>query len=149
MTPDVKSCSLRTNLAAVAKVMWDADCGAVPVIDDRGKVAGMITDRDICIAAATRPGRESEISAADVVSGTVHTCAPSDDVRTAIETMKRQQVRRLPVVGNDGRLAGIVSIQDIVTLARPNKSTDIRAEDVLEALVAITAPSRRRELASA
>ena len=55
MTSDVKTCSLDTNLAAAAKIMWDSDCGAVPVTDERGRVVGVITDRDICIAAATRP----------------------------------------------------------------------------------------------
>ena len=49
MTTDVKRCSPDTNLAAAAKIMWEADCGAVPVTDERGHVIGVITDRDICI----------------------------------------------------------------------------------------------------
>lgn len=149
MTSDVKSCGLQTNLAAAAQIMWDADCGAVPVIDDRGKVVGIITDRDICIAAATRSRSESEIPVADVVSGRLHVCAPGDDVRTALDTMKKRQVRRLPVVGRDRRLIGIVSIHDIAAQARANKSSDIRVEDVLETLVAIGAPSRARTTVSA
>jgi CBS domain-containing protein len=149
MTSDVKSCSLRTNLAAAAKIMWDADCGAVPVLDDRGQVVGVITDRDICIAAATRPSTEADIAVADVISRTLYACAPDDEVRAAMEKMKKQQVRRLPVIGNNGRLVGIVSIHDIAVQARPNKSSDIRAEDVLDTLIGITAPSRPRAMASA
>jgi CBS domain-containing protein len=142
MTSDVKSCTLDTNLATVAKIMWEADCGAVPVTDDRGKVVGVITDRDICIAAATRPRGEGEIPVREVISQRVHTCTPADDVRAALETMKTQQVRRLPVVAQDGRLSGIVTIHDIALQTRPNRGSSIPAQDVLETFVAITAPSR-------
>ena len=55
MTTDVKSCSSDTNLAAAASRMWEGDCGALPVVDDDGKFIGMIADRDICMAVATRP----------------------------------------------------------------------------------------------
>src|SRR5262245_15334249 len=61
MTSDVKTCSLDTDLASAAKIMWEEDCGAVPVTDGGGSVIGMITDRDICIAAATRPQAEGQI----------------------------------------------------------------------------------------
>src|SRR5262245_11710178 len=65
MTTDVKRCSPETNLAAAAKIMWEGDCGAVPVTDERDHVVGVITDRDICIAAATRPRTEGEIPVKD------------------------------------------------------------------------------------
>lgn len=149
MTSDVKHCSLDTNLAAAAKIMWEGDCGAVPVTDDQGKVVGMITDRDICIAGATRSRAAGEIAVRDVISRTLHACAPGDDVRAAMDTMKRQQVRRLPVTGQDGRLAGIVSIHDIALQARPSKGSDVRVEDVLDTFIAITAPARPHLAASA
>lgn len=143
MTSDVKCCGLDTNLAAAAKIMWEGDCGAIPVTDD-GKVVGVITDRDICIAGATRSRAEGEIPVRDVISKTVYACAPSDDVRAALETMKTQRVRRLPVVGRDGRLTGIVSIHDIALQARSDRGTDIPAADVLDTFIAITAPSSAR-----
>jgi CBS domain-containing protein len=141
MTSDVKRCSLDTNLAAAAKIMWEADCGAVPVTDDHGKVVGVITDRDICIAGATRSSAEGEIPVRDVISKSLHACTPGDDVRAAMETMKLQQVRRLPVIGHDGRLVGIISIHDVALQARSGKGAHIPAEDVLETFIAITAPS--------
>ena len=144
MTSDVKYCSLDTNLAAAAKIMWEDDCGAVPVTDDRGKVVGMITDRDICIAGATRPRPEGEIPVRDLVSKSLYACRPGDDVRTAMETMKSQQVRRLPVIGQDVRLTGIVSIHDIALQTLARKGADIPAEDVLDTFIAITAPSQPR-----
>ena len=143
MTTDVKQCGLETNLAAAAKIMWEGDCGAVPVTDERGWVVGVITDRDICIAAATRPRTEGEIPVKDVISGPVYTCAPSDDVRAALETMKSRKVRRLPVVEQGGRLTGIVSIHDIAVQSR-NRSADVSADSVLDAFIAITAPAPAR-----
>jgi CBS domain-containing protein len=140
MTSDVKSCGLDTNLATAAKIMWESDCGAIPVTDEQGKVVGVITDRDICIAAATRSRTEGEIPVQDVISSIVYTCTPSDDVRAALDTMKNRKVRRLPVVGHDGRLSGIVSIHDIASQARSTKSSDISPEAVIETLVAITVP---------
>jgi CBS domain-containing protein len=148
MTSDVKSCSLDTNLATAAKIMWESDCGAVPVTDDGGKVVGVITDRDICIAGATRDRTEGEIPVREVISRTLYACTPGDDVRAVLDTMKAEQVRRLPVVGQDGRLTGIVSIHDIAAEARPNKNSGLRPEEVLDTFIAITAPQRERMIAS-
>jgi CBS domain-containing protein len=144
MTTDVKCCSLDTNLAAAAKIMWEDDCGSVPVTDNQGKVVGVITDRDICIAAATRSRTEGEIPVRDVISKTLHTCTPGEDIRAALATMKQQKVRRLPVLGYDGRPVGIVSINDIVLHTTSGKGTEIPAEDVLEAFKSIGAHSTRR-----
>ena len=141
MTTDVKRCTLETNLAATAKIMWEGDCGAVPVTDERDRVVGVITDRDICIAAATRPRTEGEIPVRDVISKALYTCAPGDDVRAALETMKARKIRRLPVVEQGGRLVGIVSIHDIALLSR-SRNADVSADSVLDAFIAITAPAQ-------
>ena len=141
MTSDVKSCGPETNLAAAAKIMWEDDCGAVPVTDDTGHVIGVITDRDICIAGATRARAEGEIPVQDVISKVVYTCAASDDVRQALETMRLRKVRRLPVVDQSGRLTGIVSVHDIALEARSKKGLDIAPEAVLDTFIAITAPA--------
>ena len=141
MTSGVQSCGLDTNLAATAKIMWEEDCGAVPVTDQEGVVVGVITDRDICIASATRSRLDADITVRDVISDTLYTCAPSDDARAALETMRQRKVRRLPVVDAGGHLAGIVSIHDLAIHARSAKGADVPAEAVLETFVAITAPT--------
>ena len=141
MTTDVKRCTPDTNLAAAARIMWEGDCGAVPVTDERGHVVGVITDRDICIAAATRSRTEGEIAVKDVISNAAYTCGPGDDVRAALETMKARKVRRLPVVEQGGRLVGIVSIHDIAEQSR-NRTGDLSPDSVLDALIAITAPAQ-------
>jgi CBS domain-containing protein len=141
MTSDVKCCGPETNLAAAAKIMWEEDCGSVPVTDEHGKVIGVITDRDICIAGATRSRAEGEIPVQEVISPTVYTCSPGDDVRLALDTMKTRKVRRLPVVDQRGELAGIVSISDIAMHARAGRNAEVPPDAVLDTLISIATPS--------
>ena len=84
MTDGVQTCSPDDLLHRSAQIMWEGDCGAIPVIDERGAVVGMITDRDICIAAATRSRMEGDIPVQEVISKTLYTCTPGDDVRAAL-----------------------------------------------------------------
>ena len=139
MTQDVLFCDLETNLAAVTQMLWQADCGALPVMDSNGRIHGMITDRDICIALGTRNVRSSELKAADVVGHEVFTCAPQDDIHQALKTMRVHKVRRLPVIDHEGQLAGILSLNEVVLrshrLAR--KPGDLSYEDVATTLKAI------------
>ncbi len=67
MTSEVKSCRPETNMAEAAVIMLDYDCGALPVVNNENKVIGMITDRDIAIAAATKGRLASEISVSEVI----------------------------------------------------------------------------------
>src|SRR5207249_11540387 len=69
MTSPAVFCRPEANLAAVAALMWDKDCGALPVVSEDGKVTGMITDRDICVALGTRNKRASEVTVRDVIYG--------------------------------------------------------------------------------
>lgn len=114
MTTGVATCQPDTDLAAVAKLMWDHDCGIVPVVDAAGRVAGVVTDRDICIASATRGLPPERISAAQAMNSPVRACLPGDTIADALAEMKRFQVRRVPVIAADGTLQGIVSLNDIV-----------------------------------
>jgi len=139
-TSAVKSCGRDTDLATVAKMMWDGDCGAVPVVSDDHKVIGMITDRDICIAAATRSRAPSEIRARDVITGNgIHAVKSDDDVRVALRTMRKHRVRRLPVVDHQQRLSGILSINDLALRASPGLPDGVPAQEFLETLQAICA----------
>ena len=128
MTTDVATCRPETNLAIVAKLMWDKDCGFVPVVDAAGKVAGVITDRDICIASATRRLLPDQITAVQAMRRPpIHTIQPEDTIEKALSTMKQFQVRRLPAVAADGTLKGVVSMNDIV-LASQRKEGPAPAE---------------------
>lgn len=141
-TFEVKSCTADTDLATAAKTMWDGDCGVVPVVNDQDQVIGMVTDRDICIAAATRASRPGDIRVSDVMSRDVAVCRADDDVRAALNTMKEQRVRRLPVLNGEGRLAGILSMNDVVMRAGCRPGAEVSGEAFLETMKAICARSR-------
>lgn len=141
MTSDVQCCGPDTNLGAAAKMMWDSDCGALPVLNVQGQVVSVVTDRDICMAAATKNKPASDITVWETVSGKAHTCQLSDDVHTALDIMKREKVRRLPVVDEDGVLQGIVAMNDFVLLAgeaKGAKAPAVTCEDVVRTMKAIS-----------
>ncbi len=125
MTSAVKACGPETNLAEAVKLMWELDCGVLPVVTSDGKVFGMITDRDICVAIATRGQTADRMVVSDVTADKAYTCAPDDEATAALQTMKSQRVRRLPVVDVEGRLKGILSLNDVVTHAGAASSTEI------------------------
>jgi len=128
MTRDVGTCRPEDDLNRVAKVMWDRDCGVVPVVDLADHVVGMITDRDACMAAYTKGAVLGAIRVGDAMAQQVFSCRTDDDVADAAATMQRQRVRRLPVLDGDGRFVGIVSLND---LARRSAKESTRGSDVL------------------
>src|SRR5215475_10539494 len=145
MTRNVCTCRPESSLAQVAALMWDHDCGAMPVVDDMNRVMGMITDRDIAIAAATKGRRATDINVGEVMSGNVYACARNEDVKSALKTMRRERVRRLPVIDSDGRLAGILSVNDIVLRAEDAKgrqAPEIPYDDVMSTFKAVCEHSK-------
>jgi CBS domain-containing protein len=146
-TSNVKAASPDTDLAIVAKMMWDGDCGAIPVVNDERKVIGMITDRDIAIAAATRAKTPAEIRAGDVITNHgVHAVKPDDDVRVALRAMRKHKVRRLPVIDQQQHLAGIVSINDLAINASSTLPDSVPAQEFLETFQAICAHEKKSAL---
>lgn len=146
MVRKVAVCRPENNLAEVAAMMWDERCGSLPVVDSLGNVASMITDRDICIALGTRNVRASELQVQDVSLPRVFNCRAKEDVLLALQTMTSQNVRRLPVVDDDGKLIGILSIDDLLLQSdkRQNES-GISDKDVVNA-VKVILKSRSRGL---
>jgi CBS domain-containing protein len=143
MTRNVKFCSPRSSLAQVAALMWDYDCGVMPVVDDDNSVIGVITDRDIAIAAATQSRLTTEIDVGEVMSGNVYACAEDEDIKSALHTMRREKVRRLPVINSEGKLAGILSLNDVVLRAEESGSgRGITYEDVMSTFKDICEHSR-------
>lgn len=118
---DVRSCRPESNLATAAMVMWEMDCGVVPVVDAKNKVVGVVTDRDICMAVATRPLLASQILVEHLMRGPLHTCRLDDDIKAAVRTMAGSAVRRLPVLNDAGELAGVLSVTDVVMAAKDSK----------------------------
>ncbi len=136
MNKEPQCCGPETNLAAAAELMWSHDCGVLPVVED-GKLAGIITDRDICIALGTRNRLAADMTVKDAATGEVQTCTPDDDIHTAMGIMRRAKIRRLPVVSDGGKLEGIVALNDLV-LAADRKHGEIDYEEVMNTMKAVS-----------
>jgi CBS domain-containing protein len=139
MTHGVRTVRPQDSLAAAAKAMWDGDCGALPVVDGE-RVAAMLTDRDICMAAYTQGRQLAEIPVATAMSKRLVTCRANDAVGVAEARMREHQVRRLPVIDARQRLVGILSLNDIALLAAEESARgqrEVTAEEVGATLAAI------------
>ena len=140
MTKDVQTCRPETNLADAAMRMWRNDCGALPVVADGEKVIGIITDRDICMAGATKHRDQASIRVEEVISGKVYGCSPDVDIHEALKIMRKNQVRRLPIIrAEDGKLVGILSLNDVVLQEQGGAKAVLSAEDVEQTMRAICA----------
>jgi CBS domain-containing protein len=115
--------------------MWDFDVGALPVVDDAGRLVGIITDRDICLAGVTHGRASSERVVSVVMAREVLSCAPDEPMGVLVDKMRRHQVRRLPIM-DGGRLVGIVSLIDLA-LAAARGDVGLSFEEVCRTLAAI------------
>ena len=111
MTHDPQTVDLGDTLAEAARVMREADVGPVLVLDD-GRVAGILTDRDIVVRAIADGRDPQSTPVREACSADVVTLSPDQDLDEAIRLMRERDVRRLPVV-QDGRPAGILSLGDL------------------------------------
>ncbi len=126
--------------------MWDHDCGCAPVVDGHGRLVGIVTDRDICMAAYTQGVSIAAIPVERVMSARVVTCARGDDLETALGLMRTHEIHRLPVADSRGRLVGILSLTDLVNYSGRDSAAPA---DAIEIAATISAIRRRRELAAA
>jgi CBS domain-containing protein len=139
MSTDVKSCREETDLATVVRMMWEGDCGIVPVVDDQLHVTGVITDRDICVAAGTRSLDPARIRVSEAMARNVATCLEDADAHTALRALKEHRVRRLPIVNRQNRLVGVLSVNDLAMRADLRQGAAVPAEEFLETLRVICA----------
>lgn len=138
MKRDVTFCTPETDLAAIAALMWQSDCGVIPIMSGE-RIEGILTDRDVCIALGTRDVPAHTVSAREVGVREVFTCAPDDDVQQALKIMRAHKVRRLPVLNGGGRMVGILSLNEVLRWAHQTarKPADITYEDILNTMKAI------------
>ena len=122
MTIDVGYCHPEDNLTRAAQIMWEKDCGIVPVVSAEKHLLGVITDRDAAIAAATRNRRTSSIKAGEMKFRPVKSCTGEDDVKDVLKRMRKYKIRRLCVTNQDKELLGIISLSDILLKAGEKKS---------------------------
>src|SRR5579864_1151472 len=113
MTTNVRKCFMSDSLATAAQLMWDHDCGCVPVLNEHAQLVGMLTDRDICMAAFFQGVPISGVKVSAVMSRQLFDCTSDDDLSVAERIMRDKKVRRLPVLNEEGRLVGLLSLSDI------------------------------------
>lgn len=118
-------CSPTDPISNVAQLMIDRDCGEIPVCDNAGKPIGVITDRDIaCRAVASSKDPDATI-AQDIMSNPVFTAKPTDDLDKCCQEMEQHMIRRIPVIDDQGRCCGIVSLSDIAQQADARKAEEV------------------------
>ena len=117
MTRDPACCELGDTAAGAARIMRAEDVGAVPVCMNRQtrKLVGIVTDRDIAVYVVAKGRDPNHTQVASVMTRNPFTCRPEDDLETALDVMESHQVRRIPVVDEDGRLVGIIAQADVAT----------------------------------
>jgi CBS domain-containing protein len=133
MVHDPQCCRPDDDLATVANVMWDLDCGCVPIVGDARHIVGMITDRDACMAALLNGKPLHELRASAVMAREVVTAKLGERVHDVMDKMRKAKVRRVPVTDQDGKVVGIVSMHDVARAAMREKRRffpAIRLKDV-------------------
>jgi CBS domain-containing protein len=131
MVGEVIACSPDDMLNRAAQIMWENDCGCVPVVDRAARLVAMLTDRDVCMAAYTRGGTLKDIRVSAAMSNELFACRPDDDLPSAMKMMRDRQVRRIPVSDDKGRLVGVLSLNDVARAIARKAVTKAAAADTL------------------
>jgi CBS domain-containing protein len=134
------TCSASDALDVAAKKMWEYDCGVLPVADSEGKLCGVLTDRDICMAAYTKNMLLRDIPIRDVMTRDVVRCGAGDNVHVSEQLMRMRQVRRIPIVDVEERILGVLSMNDIARRAARTPNDDVSEHEVVDTLAAICQP---------
>lgn len=114
---DVATCHLETPLRQVGQLMQERSCGAIPVVDHKGRVVGMVTDRDMALALAASEHPPTRMYAGDILTRPAHSILRTATLAEALKAMHLHRVRRMPVVDPDGTLCGLLSLTDLILAA--------------------------------
>jgi CBS domain-containing protein len=141
MTRNPRVCSIKDSLEHAAQIMWENDCGCVPVVDGDGRTVGVITDRDICMAAYTQGAALWQMPVGLAASRSVVSVRENDPIETAQELMREHRIRRLPVVDGEGHPIGILSMNDVARRAQVGHCYNgLSGDTVARTLAAICTP---------
>jgi CBS domain-containing protein len=117
MSRRVVTCRTQDDLSQVARQMWDKDLGCLPVVDGEDRIVGIVTDRDLCMGAYIKGRALHDLVVSACMQRELHTCRPEDGIDLALGLMAERQIRRLPVVTADGKIAGTISLADAARAA--------------------------------
>lgn len=141
MHPGAVTCRHTDTLDKAATCMRDHDCGAIPVVDERDHLVGIVTDRDITLTALARGTALREIEVREAMTKQVAVVHPGDDIQEAERQMSRHQVRRVPVLDDDDHVVGMVALADLALHAdKSNVRNDLNRDAVGAVVTAISEP---------
>lgn len=144
MTTDTVTCYQDEALSSIAHKMFCGDFGAVPVLDDFDRPVAMITDRDICMTVMFKNKQPDNLYARDVTSQAIISCSPKWEVKQALKLMRKEKIRRLPVVDDDAKIVGILSLSDIASgAAFGRKKGELKQMDFIDTFKSIAEPHMR------
>jgi CBS domain-containing protein len=145
MTVGLRTCTTTDRLNVAARIMWEEDCGAVPVVDQLDQpslLLGIVTDRDLAMACYTQGKSPEQLSVTNAMSKLVHSVRPDAPLSEAIATMKLYKVRRIPVLTESGHLLGLISVSDLLRGIPAQRQGSALEAALVDALIAISAKSR-------
>ena len=146
MTSPAVTCHINDTLNVAARLMWDHDCGAIPVVRDDGKLAGIVTDRDICMAAYTQGRPLSAIPISSVMSEHVVSAHRDDKLGAIEQLMMKHQIRRIPIVDDGDTPIGMLTLNDLaIESARPNTRIKNAVSKIAQTLAAVCQPRTQRQ----
>ena len=151
MTKQVSTCGPDDTLERAAQLMWDHDCGCIPVCagEGRRKTVGIITDRDICMSALFQGKALRDLHVADAMAKTVRTCRPESSLVEAEQTMREARIRRLPVLDKNGDLVGMITLADLAREADREQTSprqEVTGDEVGATLASICKPAISEQL---
>lgn len=146
MTKAVWTCRADEPMSAAARLMWEHDIGAVPVLGEDEKIVGIVTDRDLCMSAYFTGEPLAVVPVERAMSKVVFTIDPTQTVDEAEQLMRSKQIRRLPVA-DAGKLVGLITLGDLARTAQTRKA--VAASDVTATFAAVVEPRRVSAAAAA
>jgi CBS domain-containing protein len=142
MTREVATVHSEDRVERAALLMRECDCGALPVVNDTGRLIGMITDRDIVMRLVARGRDTRSARVEDAMTDDAYSCHASDEVEDCIQSMARHKVRRMPIVDDRNRVIGILSQGDLAQFAGRRHGGEA-GRKVVDVLSEISEPSSR------
>lgn len=137
MTPDPACCEISDSAHKAALIMRELNVGIVPIVESElsMKLVGVVTDRDLCLKIVAEGRDPKGVKLQECMTSELVTCKPDDDMQTVLQLMQQNQVRRIPVVGEDNRIEGIVATADMVLCG------EFGSEDIDETMQDISEPT--------
>ncbi|MDX6486680.1 MAG: hypothetical protein QOF43_1833 [Gaiellaceae bacterium] len=124
MTSNPRSLESGSSVIEAARLMRDEDVGLIPVVES-GKLVGTVTDRDIAIRVVAEGKAPESTTVGEIASRELVTIDPQQDLDEVLRLMAKHQVRRVPVVEDDGKLVGIVAQADVARHASDEQTGDL------------------------